>query len=139
MSSTALPTAGRFRFVASDRTSRPWITLLALRGVHITGAGSSKGKYVSPAPIENRINASHLIEMSMVSGVGQPSAYAIVVLNEQVRSKQHDQSVRSQVAQELDKLLQEVNAGLPNYERLQMFVELNRYAVVGPHRVRSQP
>ena len=27
MSGTALPTAGRFRFVASDRTGRPWITL----------------------------------------------------------------------------------------------------------------
>ncbi len=86
---------------------------------------TSKGKYVSPAPIENRINASPLIEMSMVSGVGQPSAYAIVVLNEQARSMQHDPSARSQVAQELDKLLQEVNAGLPNYERLQMIVVAN--------------
>ncbi len=40
MSGTALPTAGRFRFVASDRTGRPWITLLVLRGVHQTGTGS---------------------------------------------------------------------------------------------------
>ena len=37
---TALPTAGRFRFVASDRTGRPWITLFVLRGVHQTGSGS---------------------------------------------------------------------------------------------------
>jgi hypothetical protein len=37
---TALPTAGRFRFVASDRTSRPWITLFVLRGVHVTGSSS---------------------------------------------------------------------------------------------------
>jgi hypothetical protein len=34
VSGTALPTAGRFRFVASDRTGRPWITLIELRGVH---------------------------------------------------------------------------------------------------------
>ena len=34
MSGTALSTDGRFRFVASGRTSRPWITLIALRGVH---------------------------------------------------------------------------------------------------------
>ena len=40
MSGTALPTAGRFRFVASDRTSRPWIKLFVLRGVHQTGSGS---------------------------------------------------------------------------------------------------
>lgn len=32
------PTAGS-RFVASARTSRPWITLVAPRGVHRTGAG----------------------------------------------------------------------------------------------------
>jgi hypothetical protein len=43
MSGTALPTAGRFRFVASDRTGtgRPWITLFVLRGVHVTGSGSA--------------------------------------------------------------------------------------------------
>ena len=34
VSGTALPTDGRFRFVASDRTGRPWITLIVLRGVH---------------------------------------------------------------------------------------------------------
>ncbi len=28
ISGTALPTDGRFRFVASDRTGRPWVTLL---------------------------------------------------------------------------------------------------------------
>ncbi len=40
VSTDALPTAGRFRFVASDRTGRPRITLFALRGVHQTGSGS---------------------------------------------------------------------------------------------------
>ena len=42
MSGTALPTDGRFRFVTSDRTGRPWITLFALRGVHQTGSGSQR-------------------------------------------------------------------------------------------------
>ena len=40
MSGNALPTDGRFRFVASDRTGRPWITLFVLRGVHVMGTGS---------------------------------------------------------------------------------------------------
>ena len=40
MSGTALPTDGRSRFVASDRTGRPWITLIVLRGVHESGTGS---------------------------------------------------------------------------------------------------
>ena len=41
MSGTALPTDGRSRFVASDRTGRPWITLIVLRGVHESGTGSA--------------------------------------------------------------------------------------------------
>ena len=40
MSGNALSTDGRFRFVASDRTGRPWITLFVLRGVHVMGTGS---------------------------------------------------------------------------------------------------
>ena len=52
MSGTALPTAGRFRFVASDRTGRPWITLFVLRGVHQTGSGSLG--YLTPAQFERR-------------------------------------------------------------------------------------
>ena len=40
MRGTALPTDGRHRFVASAGTGRPWITLIALRGVHWTGTGS---------------------------------------------------------------------------------------------------
>ena len=47
MSGTALPTDVRFRFVASDRTGRPWITLIALRGVHVTGSGS-RCKVIAP-------------------------------------------------------------------------------------------
>ena len=38
MRGTALPTAGRFRFVASDRTGHPWTTLFVLRGVHQPGS-----------------------------------------------------------------------------------------------------
>ena len=40
-----------------------------------------QGKYIAPAPIEwNRINTHPMIELSMVSGVGQQAAYAVVVL-----------------------------------------------------------
>ena len=49
MSGTALPTAGRFRFVASDRTGRPWITLFVLRGVHQTGSGSLRSSATAHA------------------------------------------------------------------------------------------
>ena len=34
---------------------------------------TAKGKYVAPVPIENALNANPIVELSIVSGVGQPS------------------------------------------------------------------
>jgi long-chain acyl-CoA synthetase len=83
---------------------------------------TAKGKYVAPAPIENRINAHPMIEMSLVSGVGQPAAYAIVLLSETIRPKQKDPAVRSEVTAQLTKLLAEVNGSVADYEQLKMIV-----------------
>ncbi len=83
---------------------------------------TSKGKYVAPAPIENRINACPLVEMSLISGVGQPAAYAMVVLAEDLRPQQGDAAVRAKVEIELSQLLIDVNKDLANYEKLRMIV-----------------
>jgi long-chain acyl-CoA synthetase len=83
---------------------------------------TAKGKYVAPAPIENKINANPLIELSMVSGVGQPSAYAMVVLAESIRPKLSDPAVRADVQAQLTELLHSVNATLSDYEQLRMIV-----------------
>ena len=83
---------------------------------------TAKGKYIAPAPIENAINAHPLVELSMVSGVGQPAAYAIVVLAEAVRPRQADPSVRTEVEAELGRMLQQVNRELPDYAQLRMIV-----------------
>ena len=83
---------------------------------------TAKGKYVAPAPIENRINAHPMVELSLVSGVGQPAAYALVVLAEEIRKDLGEQSVRDEVERELEQLLRQVNAEVADYERLQMFV-----------------
>jgi long-subunit acyl-CoA synthetase (AMP-forming) len=83
---------------------------------------TAKGKYVAPAPIENRINSHPMIELSLVSGVGQPAAYAIVLLNETIRPKQTDPAMRAQVESELTQLLREVNAKVADYEQLKMIV-----------------
>jgi len=85
---------------------------------------TAKGKYVAPAPIENRINAHPMVELSLVSGVGQPAAYALVVLAEEIRKDLGEQSVRDEVERELEQLLRQVNAEVAEYERLQMFVVL---------------
>ena len=86
---------------------------------------TSKGKYVAPAPIENKLNVHPLIEMSIVSGVSQPSAYAMVVLAEDIRPKMKDPEVRAHVETELTAHLNKVNAELADYEKLRMLVVAN--------------
>lgn len=83
---------------------------------------TAKGKYVAPAPIENMLNAHPMLEMSMVSGVGQVSAYAMVVLNETLRPRMGAEEVRAEVERELTQLLKDVNHQLADYEQLRMLV-----------------
>ncbi len=109
-------------FRTGDRGERRPNGLLKLTGRVKELFKTAKGKYVAPAPIENLINEHAMVEMSLVSGVGQPSAYAIVVLAEDLRPKTTDKSVRARVESEMERLLKNVNAQLSSYEQLQMIV-----------------
>ena len=86
---------------------------------------TAKGKYVAPAPIENRLLANPLIELAMVSGVGQPAAFAVVVLAESLRARQADAKLRAELSPQLEVMLKSVNAELADHERLQMLVVAN--------------
>ena len=83
---------------------------------------TAKGKYVAPAPIENTLNAHPMVELSMVSGLGQPAAYAVVVLDEHLRPRLADDAVRAGVDSALRALLASVNEALASHEQLQMLV-----------------
>jgi len=83
---------------------------------------TAKGKYIAPAPIENELNAHPMVEMSIVSGVGQPAAHAIVVLAEDLRPRLEDAGVRAQVEAAMTELLAQVNSRLPDYAQLRMVV-----------------
>jgi len=83
---------------------------------------TGKGKYVAPAPIENRLNAHPMVESAIVSGVGQQAPYAMVVLAEALRPRLQDSGVRAEVEQAMAGLLKEVNAQLVGHERLHMLV-----------------
>lgn len=109
-------------FRTGDKGERQANGMLKLTGRIKELFKTSKGKYVAPAPIENSINAHHMIELSLVSGVGQPSAYAMVVLAEGIRPKQKDAEFRKEVEAELTQLLKDVNKDLADYEKLQMIV-----------------
>lgn len=83
---------------------------------------TAKGKYVAPAPIENLINESAMVELSLVSGVGQQAAYALVVPAEGLRPRLSDPAVRAEFETEMGNVLKRVNARLADYEQLRMIV-----------------
>ena len=83
---------------------------------------TSKGKYVSPAPIENELNTHPMVEMSMVSGSGHPEPFAVVVLGEEIRPRLTDPALRKEVESEMAALLKDLNAKLPDYEQLHCIV-----------------
>jgi long-subunit acyl-CoA synthetase (AMP-forming) len=83
---------------------------------------TGKGKYVAPAPIENKLNAHPMIESSMVSGVGQSASYALVVLAEGVRPKLSDPAFKAEVTEQMTALLKETNQSLADYEQMKMLV-----------------
>jgi long-subunit acyl-CoA synthetase (AMP-forming) len=109
-------------FRTGDRGERRADGLLKITGRLKEIFKTSKGEYVSPAPIENRILANPMVESCMVSGAGQAAAFALVVLNDILRPKQVDPAVRAQVEVELGKMLGEVNSHLVGHEKLQMLV-----------------
>jgi long-chain acyl-CoA synthetase len=79
---------------------------------------TSKGKYVAPAPIENLLNRSSVVELSCVAGASQAASHAVVQLAEQLLPRVQDAAVRAQVTSELARLLEQVNREVPAYERL---------------------
>ncbi|MGE0496375.1 MAG: AMP-binding protein [Ramlibacter sp.] len=83
---------------------------------------TGKGKYVAPAPIENLINECPLLELSLVSGVGQQAAYAMVVPAEAVRPKLADPAYRAEFEQQMAAVLKRVNENVADYEQLRMIV-----------------
>ena len=76
---------------------------------------TSKGKYVAPAPIENRLLSHNQIEQACVSGAGMPQPYAVVVLSKAA-------SARPGIERELAAIREEVNATLDHHEQLQAIV-----------------
>ena len=109
-------------FRTGDQGERQASGLLRITGRVKELFKTAKGKYVSPAPIENKLNEHPMIELSCVTGVGQPAAYALVILSEDLRKQASDPAVRARVEKDLGTWLAEVNRGLSGYEQLQMFV-----------------
>ena len=109
-------------FHTGDKGERLPNGLLKLTGRVKELFKTSKGKYVAPAPIENRLNEHPMVELSIVSGSGQTAPYAMVILAEDLRGNMNESNVRTRIENELRQLLEKVNAALASYERLHMIV-----------------
>ncbi len=83
---------------------------------------TSKGKYIHPVPLENRVNINRYVEQSVVSGVGHPQPLAIVNLGEDFHPQRNDPAVREKISTSLKQMLDEINASVPTFERIQFIV-----------------
>jgi long-subunit acyl-CoA synthetase (AMP-forming) len=108
-------------FRTGDRGARRDDGLLKITGRVKELFKTAKGKYVAPAPIENLLHENPLVEIACVTGVGQPSAFAILVLAEDLR-KRLDAARRAEVEAELGALLTRINGRVADYEQLQFIV-----------------
>lgn len=80
---------------------------------------TSKGKYISPAPIESKLLESNLIDQACVVGSGMPHAMALCILSENAQ-----QSEPTSLFSPLMALLHSVNAQLDHHEKINKLVLL---------------
>jgi long-subunit acyl-CoA synthetase (AMP-forming) len=82
---------------------------------------TSKGKYVAPAPIENRL-AHPKLEAVCVTGPGEPQPFVLAMLSAAARADLRDTAARAALLADLDTLLDDVNAGSEPHEKLSYMV-----------------
>ena len=85
---------------------------------------TSKGKYVAPAPIENKLGAHPQLEAVCVAGANQNQPFALLMLAEDVAAKlaEGGEALREDITASLQALLESVNAAVDPHERLAFMV-----------------
>lgn len=83
----------------------------------------TKGKYIAPVPIENKLNNHPKLEAVCVTGPNQPQPFALFMLSLDAQKELSDGRLnRDQLTTELLQLLNEVNDTLEDHERLDYIV-----------------
>ncbi|MDB5938845.1 MAG: AMP-dependent synthetase and ligase, partial [Polaromonas sp.] len=95
--------------------------------LHITGRvkdlfKTSKGKYVAPAPIEDKLVMHEAVEACVVTGANLGQPLGIVMLNAEAAQRAQDGSARMALEGSLAQHLQSINATLDPHEQLQCIV-----------------
>ncbi|HEX7690573.1 MAG TPA: AMP-binding protein [Burkholderiaceae bacterium] len=83
---------------------------------------TSKGKYVAPAPIEDRLVGHPAIEACCVTGANYPQPFALVMLNADAAAKAADPASRAALEDSLANHLLTVNHALDPHEQLEVLV-----------------
>ena len=79
---------------------------------------TSKGKYVAPAPIEDKLTMHDAVEACVVAGANLGQPLGIVMLNPEAAAARADPVARAALESSLAEHLQRVNAQLDPHERL---------------------
>ncbi|MCR2747909.1 AMP-binding protein [Limnobacter parvus] len=84
---------------------------------------TSKGKYIAPVPIENRLNGHELIEAVCVTGPSFSQPFALVMLPlEEHKQVEQNPNGAARVESEMTELLNHVNGQLEAHEKLSCIV-----------------
>ncbi|MCU0700627.1 MAG: AMP-binding protein [Myxococcaceae bacterium] len=83
---------------------------------------TSKGKYVAPAPIENRLLTHPDLEQAMVAGANQGQPFALAVLSLKGKNRLTAGEGRQQLEAELKAHIDDINAKLDSHEQLETLV-----------------
>ena len=98
---------------------------------------TSKGKYVSPAPIENILNNDPNVELSLVSGSGYLMAHAVIQLPEEMLPTA--QAKKGEITAALEALLKHTNSEVESYEKLGfLVVTSSRWTIESGHPTPTQ-
>ena len=95
--------------------------------LHITGRvkdlfKTSRGKYVAPAPIEDKLVMHELVEACVVTGANLAQPLGIVMLNAAALARAADAAQRVQLEAALAQHLKTINATLDPHEQLKCLV-----------------
>ncbi|WP_022955965.1 AMP-binding protein [Perlucidibaca piscinae] len=83
----------------------------------------SKGKYIAPVPIEQKLNNHPKVEVICVTGPGQPQPFALFMLSLDAQAELKDGRLdKATLTEEFKSLLASVNATLEDHEKLDYVV-----------------
>ena len=83
---------------------------------------TGKGKYVAPAPIEDKLVEHEAVEACVVTGANLGQPLGIVMLNPEAVARAANSSTRAELESSLAQHLQRINATLDPHEQLQCIV-----------------